>query len=127
MLRPFVRVLCDSGDGRAGARRSRAPRRPLVPTAGPVRSLSAGRSDACVVAQVLHPIRMLPGELRLAPSEMAVGSRLLVNRAAQIEVLDDARGREVEVTTDHLLELGRGHLARAGRVDHDGDGIGDPD
>src|SRR5437867_8387031 len=103
MLRPFVRVVCDPGR-RAGPGHSQAPRRPFVPTRGPFVSLVADGSDARVVAQVLHPVRPLPGEFRLAPAEVAVGGRLLVDRATQVEVLDDARRGEVEVAADHLLE-----------------------
>src|SRR6476660_7677878 len=79
---------------------------------GPFVSLCADGSDARVVAQVLHPVRSLPGEFRLAPAEVAIGGRLLVDGATQVEVLDDARGGEVKVAADHLLELGRGHVAR---------------
>src|SRR5258705_4377807 len=102
MLSPFVRVVCDAGHGRAGAGHSRAPRRPLVPTAGPVRFLCADGSDARVVAQVLYPVRSLPGEFRLAPAEVAVGGRLLVDGAAQVEVFDDAGGGGVEVAGGHF-------------------------
>src|SRR5215510_3248156 len=122
MLRPFS---CSTGD--SSACHSRAPRRWFAPAAGPVRSRCDSGSDACVVAQILHPVRPLPTEFRLVAAEVTIGRRLPVDGPAQVEVLDDPRRREVKVLADHLLELGRGHLPRAGCVDHDGDGLGHPD
>src|SRR5439155_2209955 len=55
-----------------------------------------------VVPQILHAIGALPGEVGLRATEVSVGGRLLVDRPAQVEVLDDPRRREVEVAADQL-------------------------
>src|SRR6266850_2964218 len=83
--------------------------------------------ESCVVPQILHAIGALPGEVGLRAAEVPIGGRLLVDGPAQVEVLDDARRREVEVAADQLLELRVRHLARAERVHHDRDRIGHAD
>src|SRR5207247_24859 len=60
-----------------------------------------GASDPGVVAEVLDPVESLPGELRLAAPEVAVRGGLLVDGTAEIQVLDDAGGGQVEVAADH--------------------------
>src|SRR6266568_8463020 len=79
------------------------------------------------VAQRVLLVGPLPAELLLGAAEVTVGGRLLVDGAEQVEVLDDpARGED-----EHLPHGGRDllvrHLARAERVDHDRDRLGDPD
>src|SRR5215471_14801091 len=83
----------------------------------------ASPSHSGVVPEVLDAVETLPGEIGLASAEVPVGGRLLVDRAAEVQVLDDAGGREVEVASDHRLELRRGHLAGAIGLDHDRDRI----
>src|SRR5438876_8063831 len=80
-----------------------------------------------VVAQVLRAVGPFPGERGLRPPEMPVGGRLLVDRSAEIQVLDDPARGEIEVAADQLLEDGVRHLARPERVDHDRHGLGDAD
>src|SRR5688572_25142515 len=57
-----------------------------------------------VVFEILHPIRALPGELGLRAAEVAVGGRLPVDRAAEVQMLDDAGRREVEVAPHERLQ-----------------------
>ena len=61
---------------------------------------------------------------------MSVGCRLFINRAAQVEHTDDARGTEIEILTDNIHQLFIGNLSGAVCIHHDGgrtghtDGIG---
>src|SRR5436853_434106 len=48
------------------------------------------RSNTGVVAQVFDAVDPLPGELRLVSAEVSVRSGLLVDRAAEVQVLDDS-------------------------------------
>src|SRR5215831_1428250 len=74
-----------------------------------------------VVAQIFDAVRPLPRELGLRAPEVTVRRGLLVDRAAQLEVLDDTGRREVEVPSHQSFEdLVRG-LAGAERLDHDRD------
>src|SRR5439155_7468076 len=88
---------------------------------------NAGASDPGVVAEVLDPVESLPGELGLAAPEVAVRGGLLVDGTAEIQILDDAGGGQVEVATDHRFQLRGGNLARTVGVHHDGDRIRHPD
>src|SRR4030095_4574317 len=74
-----------------------------------------------VVAQILDAVRPLPRALGLRASEVAIGRGLLVDRSAQLEVLDDAGRREVEVPPYQSLEDLVRSLPRPERVDHDRD------
>src|SRR5207244_12682025 len=85
------------------------------------------RSHPGVVAQCLDAVRLLPAEFRLGAAEMTVGRRLLVDGPAEVQVLDDPGGSEVEVAANHLLEPGVGDLARPERLDHDRDRVGHAD
>src|ERR1700687_20864 len=53
----------------------------------------------------------LPGEFRQLPAEVAVGSGLLVDRAEQIQLLDNGAGAEVEHLPDNLGDPGGRNLA----------------
>src|ERR1051326_5692858 len=72
-----------------------------------------------VFAEVLHLVRPLPREFGFGTAEVTEGRGLLVDRPAQVQVLDDPRRREVEVLPHELLDLRVRHLARAERLDHD--------
>src|SRR2546427_12643587 len=85
------------------------------------------RSHPGVVAQALDAVRLLPAEFRLGAAEMTVGRRLLVDGPAEVQVLDDPGGGEVEVAANHLLEPRVGDLARPERLDHDRDRVGHPE
>src|SRR2546430_15190933 len=74
------------------------------------------RSHPGVVAQVLDAVRLLPAEFRLGAAEMTVGRRLLVDGSAEVQVLDDPGGREVEVAANHLLEIGRASCRGRGEI-----------
>src|SRR5437773_613726 len=90
------------------AQRAIRHRRPAGRGPGNVR----GASDPGVVAEVLDPVESLPGELGLAAPEVAVGGGLLVDGTAEIQILDDAGGGQVEVAADHRFQLRGGNLAR---------------
>ena len=68
-----------------------------------------------------------PRELRLGAAEVAVGRGLLEDRAAQLQRLDDAARRHLEVLAHQLDHLRLLDLARAERVDVDRDRLGDAD
>src|ERR1700723_1070371 len=62
-------------------------------------SFEAGR-----IAPGLRFVGCFPGEVGIGTPEVAVCSRLAINRTAQIEALDDALGRQLEVLTNQLLQ-----------------------
>src|SRR2546429_3055982 len=95
--------------------------------AGPAKAYRCAELHPCVVAQVLDAVRSLPRELGLRASEVTIGRGLLVDRPAQVEILDDPRRREVEVTPDQRLEDPVRNLPGAERVDHDRDRLRDAD
>ena len=51
-----------------------------------------------------RPVGAFPGELGLAAAEVAAGGRLAIDRPPQVEVLDDAAGREREQLADQLAD-----------------------
>src|SRR5580692_9472218 len=57
---------------------------------------AVARSESEGGPQVVHPGGGLPRELLLRATEVAVGRRLLVDGAAQVEVARDGRGAQVE-------------------------------
>src|SRR5687768_16318202 len=77
--------------------------------------------------QLLGHVRLLPRVVRERAAEVPVACRLLVDRAAEVEVLDDLARLEGEVLHDELLELLLGALVRPLGVDEDRDGRGDAD
>src|SRR5262249_48685964 len=81
----------------------------------------------CRRLQRCRLVGTLPGELRFRSPEMTEGRRLLVNRAAQIELLHDAARRELEVRADDLGDLLFRNSSGAFGVDHPRPGIGDAD
>src|SRR4030095_5616297 len=103
--------------------------RPSEERRGPVRGndrtgaalIRSAELDPRVVAKILDAVRPFPRELGLRGPEVAVRRGLLVDRAAQLEVLDDAGRREVEVPPHQPLEDLVRDLARAECVDHDRD------
>src|SRR5450756_2235187 len=66
----------------------------------------------------------LPREVAVGPTEVAVRRRLLVNRTAQIQVLDDPRGAQVEMTLDRGQDLLVRHATRPEGLDRDRLGVG---
>src|SRR5215470_5230626 len=89
--------------------------------------IGSAELDPRVVAKVLDAVRPFPRELGLRAPEVAVRRGLFVDRAAELEVLDDAGRREVEVPPHQALEDLVRDLARAECVDHDRDWLGDAD
>src|SRR4051794_15273198 len=79
-------------------------RRPLN-AAGARRGSAAhglGRADAGGRPQLGRLVALLPGEVVVLAAEVAVGRRLLVDRAVQLEVRADRAGPQVEVLVDEL-------------------------
>ncbi len=68
-----------------------------------------------------------PGEVRVAAAEVAVGRGLLVDRTAQIERLDDAARRQLEVRANQVRDNFRIDLLGAKGFDQHADRIGDAD
>src|SRR5258708_16003330 len=56
-------------------------------------------------AEVIGPIGIFPSELRLVAAEVAVRRSLEINRAQQVEHLDDALGPQVEVLADQRRDV----------------------
>ena len=45
-----------------------------------------------ILFQLFRLVQLLPGEIQIVAAEVTVGRRLLIDRAAQVEHADDARG-----------------------------------
>src|SRR5688572_22293975 len=73
--------------------------------------------------QRVRLVRPLPGEFLLVAAEVPVGGGLLVDRPAEVQVLDDALRAEGEDLADRGHDLVLGDLARAVGVGHDGDRV----
>src|SRR5262249_50613012 len=86
-----------------------------------------GHLDARRLGERIRAGRLLPGEFRQPPPEVAERGRGLVDRAAQVQRLDDALGRQAEVLPDQSDDAVLGELARTEGLDVDGDGVGDAD
>src|SRR5438876_7581537 len=92
------------------------------------------RHEGTPESKVLHAprqqprlVRPLPGERWLAAAEVSVCRRLPEDRPTELQVLDQALGRQIEVLAHQIGELGVLHLPRAVGVDHDADGLGHAD
>src|SRR5436305_5397612 len=86
-----------------------------------------GHREPGRVAQLRRPVGVLPTEIRVVASEMAVGGGLAVDRPAQVEVLDDAARRQRELLADQALDLPVRDGAGAERVDVHRDRLDDAD
>ena len=106
-------VAVERGHVRAG------PGRPAV------RRRQARASAA--LRKLVGVVGALPREVGLGAAEVAVRRGALVDRAAQVEPLDDRRRAQVEVLLHELRQLHRVDLGRAERLDHDRDRVGDAD
>ena len=84
-----------------------------------------GRSG-CLSKQ-LSLIRLFPRKVRIVTAEVAAGGGLAVDRAAELEVVDDAAGSQREIFADEFADLGVGDVASAEGVDVNADGFGDAD
>src|SRR6266508_6229350 len=76
-------------------------------------------------AELIRAIGRLPGEL--LATEVAVGGRVLVDRATQIHSADDRGGAEVERIPHDVDEAIGVDLLGAERVDGERDGVRRPD
>src|SRR5256884_8588639 len=74
-----------------------------------------------------HLVGGFPGELGLFATEVAIGGGLLVDRAQQVEHLDDALRPQIEVLDDQRRERVVGHLPGALGRHHDAGGAGHAD
>ena len=79
------------------------------------------------IRQRLGLVGPLPGETGIVTAEVAVGRRLPVDRAEQVEHLDDALRPQVEMGADKLLDPPVGKLARAECRHMHRDGLGNAD
>src|SRR5437588_12590784 len=68
------------------------------------------RSEARGDAQGLGAIGALPGEVRLGPAEVAVRGGLGINRAQQVELVNEGPGTQVEDLADGVLDPLDRHL-----------------
>ncbi len=86
-----------------------------------------GRAHECLHpgcgAQELDPGRRLPRELGQLPAEVAVGARLRIDRAQQLEISNDRRGAQVEHLAYRRLDALKGHRLGAERLDIQPDGV----
>src|SRR5206468_1661711 len=69
------------------------------------RTLAHRGGDAGLLAQGVGLVGPLPGEGRQFAAEVAVPRRLPVDRPPQVQRLDDALRRQLEVLADQLHEL----------------------
>ena len=81
------------------------------------------RLDAGGLGERLRLVGLLPGEIRQRSAEVAEGRRLLVDRPAQVERLDDALRRQREVLAHERHDLLLGDPARAVGLDVHGDRV----
>src|SRR6188474_2749547 len=66
---------------------------------------SSIQSYARVLLECLCFIGLLPSEIRQLTSEMPIACGFLINRSTQIERLNDALGRQLEMLADESDEL----------------------
>src|SRR5512134_2188288 len=83
-----------------------------------------GERTGCFAEPGGH-VGLFPTELGLAPAEVAAGSRLAIDGAAEVEVLDDAAGAERESLANQLANLLVFNLAGAESIDVDAHGFRD--
>ena len=57
-----------------------------------------------IAGQLRRFVGRFPGEVGVVASEVAVGGGLLVNRTAQVQRLDDAARRQLEVRANQVRE-----------------------
>src|SRR5512140_2953145 len=75
----------------------------------------------------VHQIELFPGEFLVAPTEVTIGCRLTVDRAEQIQPLDDAARRQIDFVQQNLVELSIGNSSGPVRVHEHRYRLGDTD
>src|SRR5580704_3850642 len=115
----------------AGAQQA-APLPIQVQTAGETSALLTSRNGDCAAgadffADSFGFVGAFPGEAGAGAAEVAVGRCGPVYRAAQVERLDNALGRQLEECANHFGDLRIRDSARAESVCHYGNGLGDAD
>src|SRR6202042_1765587 len=73
--------------------------------------------DADGGAQLVGAVDALPGEIGLGAAEVPVGRRLRVDRAEQVQRVDDGPRPQVEDLQDRVLDLLHWHLLGAEALD----------
>ena len=68
----------------------------------PLRSWLSAASEAARGAQIIHPVGLLPGESVAFATKVAAGGRLAEDGPAQVQVVDDGAGTQVEMLLDEL-------------------------
>src|SRR5579883_3347686 len=84
-------------------------------------------SGANTFAQHGNLVERFPGQFNIGAPEMAKGGGGLVDRAAQVEGLDDASRSQIEVFVDQANDLFIGDLAGAEGIDKEGERAGHAD
>ena len=80
-----------------------------------------------IALELLHHVGVLPGQIHVGAAEVAIGGSLLVDGAAEIQVLDDLGRAHVEAIVDDGGELLLVQHAGAVGVHQNGDGVGHAD
>ena len=71
--------------------------------------------------------RFFPGHAQILPAHMAIGGQLAIDGPAQVQLIDDSGGAEVEHLLHRRGELVVRHHAGAGGIHHHGYGSGHAD
>src|SRR5690606_15224075 len=114
---------CGSGESRS----TRAIRRVTGVLLECTGSPRAWASESRGATQFVSAGGALPGEVRKLSAEMTVRRRLPVDRAKQVELLDDRLRAQIEHLTDRAGDHFIRHLARAERLDVEPDRACDAD
>src|SRR5919199_6737234 len=72
-------------------------------------------------------VRLLPGEVEIRATEVAVGGGLLVDRPAQLQLTNDLERTQIEVPVDELLDGADWHPLGPEGLDEDGNRFAHPD
>src|SRR5512133_3512872 len=84
---------------------------------------STGKSGpSAQLLQRLGSIRLLPGEVLVRASEVAVGGGIAIDGTEQVQLFDDCGRTKIEYFVDRVQDLVRADGFGAERVDRDGDG-----
>src|SRR5579862_9828748 len=97
---------------------------PVLSAAGSGAVLLCGYCHTGLLGKFGGLVGRLPSELRLGAAEVAIGRRLLVDRTAKIQALNDALGSQCEVFPDEIGQLAGAHLAGAKGFDQHADRLG---
>src|SRR5271168_1930600 len=89
-------------------------------------SFAACFQTGCFTQLVLL-VEVLPRQVEIRPAEMPVRGRLLVDRTAEIQAVDDRSGPQIEEAMGELCDLRLVDLRRTECLDEEADRARDPD